>query len=322
VIEVARPTRVFFASDLHGSTVGWKKFVAAAGFYGADVLVYGGDLMGKQLVPIVLEAGEYRARFNGEDHRFAQDGVDGFTSWLDRSGAYWKVMRPDEYGEANASSAVQDGLFRDAARARLAEWLGLAEERAGVPVFVTGGNDDDPEVLEVLERHEGERVVACEGRVVELDAEHTMATMGWTSPTPWDTWREASEERLAEMIEAAVTNVPDVGRCAFNFHAPPKGTPLDMCLQVEVDEQGLAQPVRSGGRFHWTSGGSVAVREAVAHYQPVVGLHGHIHESPGRFRVGRTQCFNAGSEYGQGHLQGCLFTLKAGSLKGYQHTSG
>jgi Icc-related predicted phosphoesterase len=319
---MARPTRVFFASDLHGSTVGWKKFVAAAGFYGADALVYGGDLMGKQFVPIVREAGEYRARFNGEDHTFDSDGLEGFTAWLDRAGAYWKVMGGEDYQEANASQGAQDALFRVAARERLVKWLALAEERAGVPVFVTGGNDDDPQVLEELDRHTGQWVVAAEGRLVELDAEHTMATMGWTSPTPWDTWREAGEDRLAEMIDAALDRVPDPGRCVFNFHAPPKDTPLDVCLQVEVDDQGLAKPVRTGGRFHWTGGGSVAVREAIARYQPLAGLHGHIHESPGRFRLGRTQCFNAGSEYGQGHLQGCLVTLKAGSLKGYQHTSG
>jgi Icc-related predicted phosphoesterase len=84
----------------------------------------------------------------------------------------------------------------------------------------------------------------------------------------------------------------------------------------------LPRPDRSGGRFHYMGGGSSAVRDAISAYQPVVGLHGHIHESGGRFRLGRTQCFNPGSEYGQGVLQGWIVTLASGRLTSYQHTSG
>src|SRR5437660_10749180 len=90
-------TRVYFASDLHGSDLAWRKFIAAAAFYDADVLVFGGDLMGKQLVPIVEEHGRYLARFNGEDHAFEEDGLPAFTEWLARAGAYWRVMDREEY---------------------------------------------------------------------------------------------------------------------------------------------------------------------------------------------------------------------------------
>jgi Icc-related predicted phosphoesterase len=323
-------TRIYFASDIHGSDVAWRKFVNAAKFYEAHVLVFGGDLMGKQLVPIVEEDGVHRARVHGEDHEFDPDGLVPFTEWLARMGAYWRVMDRDEYEHAREVPAVQHELFRELARTRLSAWLERAEDRlagTGVRMYLTGGNDDDPEVLDVLDSHDDEHVVPCEGRVVEIDGQHTMVTVGWSSPTPWDTRREATEEDLATMIEETVAAVPDVGRCVFNFHCPPKDTPIDTCAEIAAfdPETATHQPptvVRMGGRVRTTGGGSSAVGDAIRRYQPVVGLHGHIHESGGRFRIGRTQCFNPGSEYAQGVLRGWLVGLRDGRLTAYQSTSG
>ena len=319
-------TRVYFASDIHGSEVAWRKFVNAATFYDAHVLVFGGDLMGKLLVPIVVEGGVHRARVFGEDHEFGADGLGAFTEWLERIGAYWQVMDHEAYEAALDDPTAQAGMFRELAAARLSAWLERAEDRlagTGVRMFVTGGNDDEPEVLEVLERHEGEHVVACEGRVVDLDGEHTMVTVGWSSPTPWDTWREATEDDLAAMIDERVAPIADLGRCVFNFHCPPKDTPIDTCAELPMaDGEQLPTVVRIGGRVRTTGGGSAAVRDALSKYQPVAGLHGHIHESGGRFRMGRTQCFNPGSEYGQGVLRGWMIGLRGGELTAHQAMSG
>jgi len=220
---------------------------------------------------------------------------------------------------------AKHGLFHELASERLAAWIERAEDAlrgTGVRLYLTGGNDDEPAVLETLDRHDGDRVVASEGHVVELDGEHTMITVGLSTPTPWDTPREASEEEIGRAIEEAVATVPDVGRCVFNLHCPPKDTPIDTCLKLEVRPGELPRPIREGGRFVTTGGGSVAVREAIERYQPLVGLHGHIHESGGRFRIGRTQTFNPGSEYVQGVLQGVIVSLKRGRLVSYQHTQG
>jgi uncharacterized protein len=326
---VGRPTRIFYAADLHGSELTFRKFLAATSFYEADALVFGGDLMGKAFVPIVRERDAYLAEFRGQRHELDADGLPAFTASVERAGFYWEVMDRDAYEAASADPLLQRSLFQEAARARLASWIERAEDRlAGsvIHLYLTGGNDDDPAVLEVLDRHEGEHVVASEGRLIELDAEHTMVTVGWSTPTPWDTPREASEEGMAEMIEHAVAGVPDVGRCVFNFHCPPKDTPIDTCLKLEdsatLGPGELPKPDRAGGRFHFIGGGSVAVREAIERYQPVAGLHGHIHESAGWFRLGATRCFNPGSEYGQGQLQGWIVALRAGRITGYQHTSG
>jgi len=323
----ARPTRVFYAADLHGSEPTYRKFLNAASFYGCDVLVFGGDLMGKVLVPIVRANGGYHAHFQGADHEFDQDGFEAFTRSVELPGFYWRVLEPDEYAAAKADPLVQKGMFQDLATERLERWLSLAEEKlagTGGTMYLCGGNDDEPSVLRALDEHDGEHVVASEGKMVELDGEHTMVTVGLSTVTPWDTPREASEEEISAAIEAEVAKLPDVSRAVFNFHCPPKDTPIDTCLKLRKPSRPgeLPKPVRDGGRFVTIGGGSRAVREAVERYQPLVGLHGHIHESMGRFRIGRAQCFNPGSEYVQGALQGWIVALRGGKLAGYQHTSG
>ncbi len=320
-----RPTRVFFAADIHGSQPTFRKFVNAATFYEVDALVFGGDLMGKAVVPIVRRNGTYRARFQDRDEEFTADGLQAFTRAVERPGFYWRVLDGDEHARIVADPLAKHGLFHDLASERLAHWLALAEERlagTGVRLYLTGGNDDEPAVLDTLDRHDGDRVIACEGRTVELDDEHTMITVGLSTPTPWDTPREAGEDEIARAIQAAADLVPDVGRCVFNLHCPPKDTPIDTCLKLAVRAGELPRPVRRAGRFVTTGGGSVAVREAIARYQPLVALHGHIHESGGRFRIGRSQTFNPGSEYAQGVLQGVIVSLRDGRLVSYQHTQG
>jgi Icc-related predicted phosphoesterase len=297
-----RPTRIFFAADLHGSQPTFRKFLGAAAFYECDALVFGGDLMGKALVPIVRSNGVFRAHFQGRDHDFERDGLAEFTRSVELPGFYWQVFEPDEYEQLKGDQLGQLAWFQRLASERLAEWISLGEDRlagTGVRMYLTGGNDDEPAMLEVLERHEGPSVIACEDRVVDLDDEHTMITVGLSTVTPWDTPREASEDEIGAAIERSVGSVADVGRCVFNLHCPPKDTPIDTCLKLEVRAGELPKPIREAGRFVTTGGGSVAVREAVGRYQPLVALHGHIHESMGRFRLGKTQCFNPGSEYVQ-----------------------
>jgi uncharacterized protein len=320
-----RPLRIFFAADLHGSQPTFRKFLGAATFYECDALVFGGDLMGKALVPIVRTNGVFRAHFQGRDHEFEKDGLDAFTRSVELPGFYWQVFEPDEYEAVRADELAQLGWFQRLASERLQEWISIAEERlagSGVRMYLTGGNDDEPAMLEVLDRHEGPNVVASEDRFIELDDDHTMVTVGLSTVTPWDTPREASEEDIAAAIEREVAKVPDVGRCVFNLHCPPKDTPIDTCLKLEKRLGELPRPIREAGRFVTTGGGSLAVRDAVSRYQPAVALHGHIHESMGRFRLGKTQCFNPGSEYVQGTLNGWIVALRGGRLTGYQHTSG
>ena len=62
-----KSTRVFFTTDLHGSTVVFKKFINAGKFYEAQVLILGGDMIGKMIVPIVSQGGgRFSANYLGK----------------------------------------------------------------------------------------------------------------------------------------------------------------------------------------------------------------------------------------------------------------
>ncbi len=321
-----RPTRIFFASDLHGSEVAWRKFVNAARFYGADVLVFGGDLTGKATVPVVSQPdGSHRAELHGAQH-VLEDAASlrAFTESAERAGFYWAAMDADRYRTLAGDPPAVERLFVDLAGDRLRRWIGFAQERlagSGVRLFLTGGNDDLPEVLEVLQEADGEVVVPCEHEVVELDDAHSMITVGYSTPTPWNTAREASEERIAGFIDESAARVPDPERCVFNLHVPPLDSGLDRCLKVDARTD-VPSVVKDAGRPVYYGAGSRAVREAIRRYQPAAGLHGHIHESPGQITYGRTRCFNPGSEYSQGVLSGLIVTLRDGRVAGYQHTTG
>ncbi|HYZ55067.1 MAG TPA: hypothetical protein VE733_16400, partial [Streptosporangiaceae bacterium] len=90
---------------------------------------------------------------------------------------------------------------------------------------------------------------------------------------------------------------------------------------MTLDEQ--FRPVLKSGSPVITGVGSVAVRDALRTYQPLLGLHGHIHESRGEARIGRSKSINPGSEYSEGVLRGALITLSAKKgLRGYQLVAG
>ena len=144
----------------------------------------------------------------------------------------------------------------------------------------------------------------AEGKLIDLDGFH-LVSMGWTNPTPWDTFREAPEEELAPKIDAIAELVPDMERTIFNFHAPPYGTGLDEAPALDA----TLRPIHGGAVMKPV--GSKAVRDAIVRYQPMLSVHGHIHESRGIKKMGRTLAINPGSVYGDGVLQGALLELNA-----------
>jgi Icc-related predicted phosphoesterase len=321
----AATTKLFFATDVHGSERTWRKFINAGKFYGADVLVMGGDIIGKLAIPIIREKdGGYRATLQGTTQHFADD--DELKSLTDRIGTlgfYSKIMDEDEYRALKADPTAVDGLFHELARQRLESWIQLADERlrdTGIRCFITGGNDDYSDVLAVLPHGDGP-VQACEGEVVQLDDRHTMASLGISTPTPWHTPREVTEDELAEIIAKLIAGVSDFGRCIFNFHDPPNDSTLDTCPMLDWSTDPPKNIVQ-GGSIVLHGAGSRAVRQAIETHQPMVGLHGHIHESRGTIHIGRTLCVNPGSEYGEGILRGCLLNLRNGEIVGHQLTSG
>ncbi len=195
----------------------------------------------------------------------------------------------------------------------LDRWLDMADGKlrgGAIPCILNGGNDDIFEIDPILES--APSVTFAEGKVIDLAGSgFTMISMGYTNPTPWDTHREAPEEELAARIDAIAAQVPDMNRTVFNFHAPPYGTGLDEAPELDA----TMRPTHGGAVMKPV--GSTAVRDAILKYQPPLSVHGHIHESRGVAKLGRTRTVNPGSSYGDGVLQAALIDInpKNGKVK-------
>ncbi len=145
-----------------------------------------------------------------------------------------------------------------------------------------------------------------------------MITLGYTNHTPWNSPREVDEGELGQKIERLAAGVKDMKTAIFNIHVPPINTPIDRAPMVDKD---LKVVVKSG-QAQMTSAGSSACRAAVEKHQPMLGIHGHIHESHGFVMIGRTLCANPGSEYGEGVLRGFLTEIDGAKIKSHMLTTG
>jgi len=321
-----RVTRLFFASDFHGSQRIFRKFVNAAKYYEVEVLIMGGDMVGKLAIPVIREVnGCYRAHLMGKTERLeGPTELQNFEERLGTLGFYSRVMDEDEYRAIQSDAAAVERLFHELARQRLASWIDLAETRlsgSGVKCFMIGGNDDDPDILELLKNAQTQSIVFCEGKEVQIDDHHAMISVGFSNPTPWKTPRELDDDELGKVIEGLAGGVADARRSIFNLHVPPVDSTLDTCPMLDWTTDPPTQIVKAG-QVVLHGAGSRSVRRAIEVHQPLLSLHGHIHESAGVVKIGRTTSVNPGSEYGEGVLRGCLLTLARDEVKGYQLTAG
>jgi Icc-related predicted phosphoesterase len=313
---------IFFASDLHGSEVCFKKFVAAAKFYGADTLLLGGDISAKIVVPVVRAGGgTYRAELHGQPERVDESAVEEFEHRAWNSGLYTERMDPDEYQHYVDHPGDVERLFDRVMRRTVRRWLEYAKTRLAdspVIIYTAPGNDDPAAVDEVLLEHGDERVRFTEGEIVEIAPGMQMLSTGYTNVTPWDTHREYSEEEIRVHLKQMTDRLANPATAIFNIHVPPYNSRLDTAPLLGQD---LKVKTAAGGVIT-APVGSTSVREAIEQVQPLLTLHGHIHESGGSVKIGRTTSINVGSEYGEGVLRGVLITVGDGRLIGYQAVSG
>jgi hypothetical protein len=312
--------RIFFATDVHGSEVCWRKFLNSGKHYQADVIILGGDMTGKALVPIIDDGGGrwHATLLENREKLVGEDQVTQFEQAVIRRGYYPFRVDPAELQELAEDEPRWHALFEEHMLATVHRWMEMADERlagTGIRCFVCPGNDDQLDVDAVIA--DANTVELGEGRVIEVDG-YQMVSSGWANRTPWDTYREEDEPQLAERIEAMVAQVttpPE--RTIFSLHCPPYGTGLDDApeLTADMDLKDAGHAVKPVG--------STAVRNAIERFQPALALHGHIHEARGTKRLGRTLCVNPGSSYEQGQLLGAVIDIDGGKqVKKFVLTSG
>jgi Icc-related predicted phosphoesterase len=273
-----------------------------------DALIFGGDIAGKLLVPIVRRgADDYVCDLFGDRTELSgRQELERALARLRASGRYPVVLTAEQKTEYDRDAdRVATELFPRVVRDALQGWVELAEERLAqfdIPAFVMLGNDDYPELEPLLS---GVRMFNCEGSRVELPGGFEMVSLGYSNRTPWNSPRELDEDDLASRIDSMVEELADPGWAIFNFHCPPYKTNLDKAPLLDAD----LRPRLRGGQIEVGSVGSTAVRAAIEQYQPLIGLHGHIHESPGMHRIGRSLALNPGSDYGSGILRATMLNL-------------
>lgn len=316
---MAKDLKLFFVTDIHGSETCWRKFLNAGPFYEADVVIVGGDITGKAMVPIVKHARGWETTMFGERVSLTTlDEVAEVERKVRNRGYYPQQMSEAEYAELSSDSAALDRRFTEVMLRETQRWLDMADDklRGRVHRVVVCPANDDMFELDPILQQTGHVVETSGDAPIDLEG-FEMVSMGFTNPTPWHTFREVPDEDLGRRLQEATAHLSDPSRAIFNFHAPPYGSGLDEAPALDDDLRiargGAPVPV-----------GSKAVREAIERVQPLLGLHGHIHESRGVKRAGRTLVLNPGSSYEQGILQGALVTLdrKKAKVKSYVLVNG
>ena len=301
--------RLYYASDIHGTEVLWRKFLRAPEVYKSKVLVMGGDLTGKAVIPIVEDgAGTHVATLFGQRVEVhGEEEIAKLEETVRANGMYPHLMTRDEVDRVAAlTEDEREAWFEEVMLKTFGEWLALAPDRLGdsdVRCFVMPGNDDPQGVDGAIEA--ATRIEGCDDRVVEFDG-YTMLSLGYSNRTPFDSPRELEEDELTRRIDAMAAQVDDMGRCIFNLHVPPYDSGLDTAPELDDD----LTVVTVAGQPSMAPCGSLAVRDAIERHQPLLSLHGHVHESRGATHIGRTLSINPGSDYHTGRISGCLVHLR------------
>ncbi len=313
-------TVLYYASDVHGSDPCWRKFVGAAAFYKADALIMGGDLCGKAIVPIVGEEdGSRSAQFLGERRVMTSDAeLAELIDAIRFNGFYAWQTTAEEASAFSSDATAQSELFTRIMTDDVARWCEIADAKLGssaTQVWVMAGNDDPWEVDAVID--ECPTVLACDDRVVDVHG-HEMISCSYANRTPWNSPRELDEDALYARIKRLAEQLEAPERAIFNLHVPPYDSGLDTARKINPD---LTLVMKHGEPVE-APVGSQAVRQVIEEYQPMLALHGHIHESRGAATIGRTLALNSGSEYNTGRLHGVRVVLRDGAVKGHQFVVG
>jgi Icc-related predicted phosphoesterase len=314
--------RILFATDVHGSDVCFRKFVNGAKAYRAQVLILGGDIAGKRLAPILRHGdGHHQATLGHKTIRMETEReLAEFEADAADAGLYTYRTTHDEMEAVGAEPDGLEKLIERLAGERLSNWLALAEDRLGetdARLYINCGNDDPFSLDAIID--DSPAATFLEGRLVEIGDGRFLASLGYANQTPWDCPRDVPEEDLARRMEEMLAGwSEDAGTLILNCHCPPYDSGLDTAQLLNSDLSIVTQ----GGQPVAGPVGSTAVRAAIERCQPILSLHGHIHESKAATKIGPTLAINPGSEYPEGLLRGAVIDLDEGGVHSYVLTTG
>ena len=313
---MAKYLRCYMCSDLHAANRTYRKLLNAIkmNVYEAQVVLIAGDLTGKAIVPIIKQSnGRYTASFLDQHYLIDTEAeLEKLKNSISDIGYYPYVTDQEEVDALRTDTAKMSELFRQKMIERVGEWVAMAEERigkSGIQFYMMPGNDDDRGVDEMIAR--SSYVVNPVGNTIHLNEYHEMISFDYANPTPWHTPREWSEEEYYEHVKASASTLKNVQNALFMIHVPPFDTGIDTAPELDK----TMRPKVTMGDVLRVPVGSTGVRKAIQELQPLVTVHGHVHEAGGQSKLGRTTCFNAGSEANQGILRGFVFDLGKDKLE-------
>lgn len=321
IFQSGKTTRVLYGSDFHGSDVVYRKFLAASFQYQADVLVVGGDVTGKAMIPIINQgSGKYTSSLFGKDlHASSAEDLEKIKKEVSSVGFYPIVIDQDEANDLENSPEKMAVRFEHEMCERVREWMLLADEKLtpkNKTLYFMAGNDDlmsiDSTIAEFKNIHNPDMAR------FEIDGGFEIVGLSYANMTPWHCARDLEEEDLQDKLTQLSGLIQNPETTIAVLHVPPYNSSLDTCPELDKNLKIITQ----GGQVVMKAAGSPSVKAFIDNVQPMLSLHGHIHESPGHVRIGRTLAINAGSEYAEAILKAAIVNLENGKIKGHMLISG
>jgi Icc-related predicted phosphoesterase len=304
--------RLVFSTDVHGSEIYWRKWMKSAEHYNADTILMSGDLTGKAIVPIFKKEDQYTYTFLEKKHVIKnEENLTEASDELRLKGVYPFITTIEEVKELQKDKKKLDAKFSQLMVEGIERWMQQIEKYVDkkIQVIVNPGNDDILAIDPVIKKYD--RVTYPLDKVVTIGDKYEMISCAWVNITPWNSPRECSEEELAKKLQREIDRLSEFKNALFNFHAPPINTHLDIAPAVD---KSLKQKTTLGAP-EMDHVGSSAVREAIEKKQPLLGLHGHIHESAGNHKIGETICINPGSKYTAGAFSAYIIDITEDGVK-------
>ncbi len=283
--------KILFVSDIHGSENVFRKSLNAAKMYKVNYLIFGGDIFSKDFIPVIDKGGS--KLLDGKEVEISQLEEDSKVS-----GKLPLVMKEEEFQEAINNKKDMNSIIVRELEGQASRWVKIFHEKmngSDIETLWNLGNDDPLELDEYLNEL---GIELAEAKVREL-GEFKVVSSGYVNPTPFGTYRELPDSTLFLRLDSMFKEVGE-GPVILNAHAPPINTKLDQAVNKDRKRNNV---------------GSKAVRDIIEKYKPIVGLHGHIHESGGTDKIGNTKIGNPGSYYSDG-IMSAIFLVLEREIKG------